>query len=358
MACVYFPIFARFLYNMRKYITKLVLTSIVVLGGLTIEPAKAQDKVFTINQLKLESRADFDLRYNQSDTSWSSGFVGKYLNFAISGNITDKFSYHYRQRINIANVGFSTNFFQGTDWAYLNYMPSDRFTLSAGKQVVAIGGWEYDLAPIDVYFASEFWNNINCYEMGVSAAFHDRDGHNTLLLQVSNSPFSVRALQGIYAYNLQWLGNFGAFKTNYSVNFIEYQKGQFINYIALGNRFDFEHLSFYLDFMNRAGLGQKEFFLEDFSLLGEVRYHFDGHWNAFLKGGLDRNKTQLDVPETEYYDYCVPPGTDYTFYGLGGEYYPIRGKHDVRIHAFFARVISQQAVCQANIGLTWRVNFK
>lgn len=56
-----------------------------------------------------------------------------------------------RHRLNKKNNDAS--FFDATDWLYLAYR-KDNWELSAGKQVVAIGGYEYDAAPIDLYFCS------------------------------------------------------------------------------------------------------------------------------------------------------------------------------------------------------------
>ena len=44
---------------------------------------------------------------------------------------------------------FALTFFQGTDWAYLNWNFTDNLFLSAGKQVVAIGGWEYITSEVE-----------------------------------------------------------------------------------------------------------------------------------------------------------------------------------------------------------------
>ena len=123
---------------------------------LTLD-AKAQDNGL---RLQAETRIDYSGEQLKSD-DYKAGFYGRYLNVILSGTIGDKFSYAYRQRLNKAHADQS--FFDATDWLYLNYAPSSNWQFSAGKQVVAIGGYEYDRAPIDLYFCSEFWNNIACY---------------------------------------------------------------------------------------------------------------------------------------------------------------------------------------------------
>jgi hypothetical protein len=84
----------------------------------------------------------------------NSGFRGKYLNVLLSGDIGKHWSYSYRQRLNKAHANQS--FFDATDWIHLTYTLNKHWSFNAGKQVVGIGGYEYDRAPIDLYFCSEY----------------------------------------------------------------------------------------------------------------------------------------------------------------------------------------------------------
>ena len=126
---------------------------IIMLGLFAGLQAFSQDKkpFITLDNLQLSTRADFTVDYNLGhdtvEPSFAHGFAGKYLVVALDGTIGNKFSYHLRQRLNAPNISFANTFFQGTDWAYLNWYFTPNFFLSAGKQVVAIGGWEYDTNP-------------------------------------------------------------------------------------------------------------------------------------------------------------------------------------------------------------------
>ena len=130
--------------------------------------------------LRFNTRADFDYEYfDNNSINDRSGFAGKFLNIMLDGKINDKFEYHWRQRLNRTN--FTSNFFEATDWAYLSYHINNNFTLSVGKQVVAIGGFEYDYAPIDVYFYSDFCDSMpSCYEFGTSLTWNNNT-HNQFL---------------------------------------------------------------------------------------------------------------------------------------------------------------------------------
>lgn len=304
----------------------------------------------TINTLRLDTRVDFTYDYFNSD-SINHGLAGKYLNIAIDGNITDRFSYHLRQRINSPNSGFANTFFQGTDWAYLNWHLNDKFYLSAGKQVVAIGGWEYDTAPIDIYYGTDFWNHVCCYEMGLSLNY--KDDNNWVTFQCSNSPFITKALQGIYSYNLQWVGNIGIFKPSYSLNMIEYEKGKYINYISLGNKLQFDGVEMYLDIQNRASFEQEHFFGTDFTAIFGIGIDIGTKWIVFTKAGYDRNNAQVQFTNNPY-DLWVEPGRKSDFESIGFEYYPL-GTRNVRLH-FCASHNEIDGVhkFQANTGLTWK----
>ena len=172
---------------------------LIVACLLAFAQAFSQEKIITLNTLNLDTRADFTYENYLGRDSVAHGFAGKYLRFRLDGNITD------------------------------------RFYISAGKQVVAIGGWEYDADPIDIYYGTDFWNHVCCYEMGFSLNFLDKSKKNHFLVQMTNSPFISSAMESIYSYNLMWYGDFNVFKTAYSVNMIEYKPGSFINYISLVN---------------------------------------------------------------------------------------------------------------------------
>ena len=322
--------------------------------------AFAQDKkpLVTLDKLQLETRADFTLDYNLgNDTvepSFAHGFAGKYLVVALDGNIGSKFSYHLRQRINSPDISFANTFFQGTDWAYLNWNLTDNIFLSAGKQVVAIGGWEYDTNPVDIYYGTEFWNTVCCYSMGASINYQDNSGKNLLLFQVCNSPFINEAMESIYAYNLMWYGDFGAFKTTYSVNMIEYQPGQFINYIALGNKLQFNGVEMYLDVINRASFKQEQFFGQDITAIYGIGVDIGPKWIVFAKAGYDYNPAGL--PNASAYDPNAVPMEKVDFESIGFEYYPL-GDRNLRLHLCGSHTSSDgDSKFQANLGLTWKID--
>ena len=336
---------------------------ITILGLFACLQAFSQDKkpFVTLDNLQLNTRADFTVDYKFGhDTiapSTDHGFAGKYLVVALDGTIGSKFSYHLRQRINAPNIGFANTFFQGTDWAYLNWNFTDNLFLSAGKQVVAIGGWEYDTNPIDIYYGTEFWNTVCCYEVGASLNYKANTGKNHVLFQVCNSPFINQAMQSMYAFSLMWYGNFNHFKTTYSVNLIEYQPGKYINYIALGNKLQFKGVEMYLDITNRASFQQEHFFGQDITAIFGIGVDIGSKWIVFAKAGYDYTKAQLPNTEThDQYDQYITPGKNVNFESLGFEFYPLSDR-SLRLHLCGSHTnVDGASKFQANLGLTWKVD--
>lgn len=312
--------------------------------------ASAQDDIL---DLKVELRADYQREaVDGNSIKDNCGFKGKYLNIAMSGNISDHFSYSLRHRLN--KTSFDSNFFDATDWAWIAYSLKG-WEISAGKQVVAIGGYEYDRAPIDLYFCSEFWNNVACYQFGVSGGYALNNGKDKIMFQFCQSPF--RELAGdMYAYNLIWYGNHGIWSSIYSINMVEYQPRRFINYISLGNKFAVDNVSLELDLMNRATSGHS-FLAKDFSIIGEIAWRPIDKLNIYGKVSHDVNKTDNN-------DYYVMPGTELTRIGGGVEYYPfVNNKHQIRLHANYCHTLGDNGNTGSalhdnhsyfDVGITWK----
>lgn len=326
----------------------------IVLAFLFLPKFLLSQDTFPTARLKFDTRFDFtSIVPTQDNSSTLSSFDGRYLNILLEGEISDKFSYNYRQRMILDSKFDYQSFFNATDWMYLSYKINKKFSFSAGKQIVAIGGFEYDAAPIDLYFWSNFWNNVICYQIGGTVSYKTTDEKHTIGLQVTNSPFATQTLQSIYSYNLIWYGNFNGFNSIYSLNRIEVEKDNFINYITLGNKFSINNLSIEVDLMDRF-FDQQSKPLSDYSVIGNVKYAVNNKIKLFVKTGYDQNKAQKPA-DLFIYDRFVEPGTEYFFYGLGAEYYPL-GSKDVRIHAAWATNNDQLQNHTFNIGVRWQMN--
>lgn len=280
---------------------------------------------------------DYELVSGEADKQ-SCGLHGKYLNFRFDGQICDNLSFSYRQRL---NKNTDATFFSATDWLHLDWKVTPKIQLSAGKQVVAIGGYEYDRAPIDLYYCSEFWNNIPCYQIGVSAAFNVSD-NDQLLLQVCNSPMRSWAGNNSYAVNFMWYGSHGFYETMWSANAIQCVDG-FIYYLALGNRFNItDWLRWDIDLMDRYTPKTNAF--GNLSLMTELSGCIAGQVRIHGKYTYDVHKaSELYDDMLENRDYLVLPGTELQMVSGGVEYHPLRKDPD------FVKLF-------ASAGYSWGVN--
>ena len=308
--------------------------------------------------LRVEARLDYMQEYvDDFKINDNSGFKGRYLNLRMDGSPVEGLSYSYRQRLNKTII--NSSFFDATDWLTLTYKYKN-WSVSAGKQVVAIGGYEYDRSPIDLYFCSEYWNNIACYQIGVSGAYKTSNGKDQLLFQFCESPFRKNAAntlnEEMFAYNLMWYGNHGFFSSMYSVNLMEYLPGKYINYIVLGNKFTFGRFALEFDIMNRAMSGS-DFLLNDYSVMGELSWSPIDRLNVFVRATYDRNKTVAG-------DFCVLPGTDLIRAGAGVEFYPLKNYKNLRLHLNCcytdgdspAGTVLRPEQTIVDAGLTWYMN--
>lgn len=310
-----------------------------------------------IVNIGFDARIDYQHDWIDGNTvDDNSGFKAKYINLHLDGTIIPGLTYSWRQRFNRINK--DENFFDSTDWLYLNY-DIDRWSFNVGKQVVMIGGYEYDRAPINLYSCSVFWNNVPCYDLGVWIGYSITP-NDKLKFQAIQSPFF--SFEGnnrnMYGYNLFWEGNHGWYKSLWSANLLEYRPGKYINYLALGNRFEYDRFAIELDLMNRASSHQT-FFFKDFSLMAELSYQPGSRWNVFAKYTYDVNKSGTGA------DLLVLNGTELNMIGAGVEFYPIKQKKtSLRLHAncFYAwgKNTSDYGMRNKNtildFGITWYMN--
>lgn len=291
--------------------------------------AQKSDNTFRLNDFYFETRLGYEGlmagERHELDKD-ASGFRGSWLNMRLDGQIGDRLSYSYRQRF---TKGTSRAFFDATDWIHLDWKATDWLTLSGGKQVVAIGGYEYDRAPIDLYYCSEFWNNIACYQMGVSASFNVSE-QDMLLAQVCSTPMRGYITDGYITdengkpagnskmgFNFMWYGTHGFYETMWSANAFQNTSDTWMYYVALGNRFNItKWLRLDVDFMNRMSAHQE--FFKDWSLMTEISAAPVDGLRIHLKYTWDYNQTDSNE------DHLVIAGTDMMGISGGVEYSPLK----------------------------------
>ncbi|MBO7372349.1 MAG: hypothetical protein J6U34_07575 [Bacteroidales bacterium] len=316
---------------------KRILTlNILLLLSVT---ALAQEFDAGVDRLYIDTRGIYHLQHDEGMVN--TQFMADHLNLNIFGHIGDRVNYRLRQRLN--KKVFDENYiFNATDFLYINWKATDRWSFRMGKDAVLIGGYEYDAVPIDVYFYSKFCNSINQgFTFGASTYFKMAEDQN-LALQVCTSPLSY-GYQGVYAYNLAWMGKIlPVWNTIWTFNMVQDMDGRFINYIALGNHFQWDNFLFDVDYMNRASFSQKRFFGTDFTVIVKTIWSI-GNWNLCFKGGYERNEADNVDAQGRAFDEVIAPGTKYLYAGAGIEYFPM-GRDNVVSRDNF------------DLGITWRID--
>lgn len=312
--------------------------------------------------LDLDARLDWQMvshkgRLDRSET----GFIGKYIALRAHGELTDGLTYTWRQRF--SRTPKDHTFWDQTDILDMNYK-FGRFDIGAGKQIVLIGGYEYDRAPINLMCPNLFVANVACYQFGVSGGMQVTSGDH-LAFQVSQSLFATPQDRNLYAYNLMWRGNHRItdrlrFETIWSVNEVEYLKGKFCNYVALGNKLVInEKVTLLADIMTRTYPDNNPF--KNNTFMGELAWDINPKWKFTAKISYDCNRGVNMTDKTE-----IARGSQLAIGGLVGEWYPIRnGKHLLKVHAalfgsygsnYNPSDIMQKNTIYGSVGVTWHMN--
>lgn len=271
-----------------------------------------------IERFSVETRMGWKMQRTGGVTDDSrTGFRGEYINMYLHARLYKGLSFRWRQRLNITN---ERNFWDSTDYMMMQYEPNRHWQIAAGKQVVAIGGYEYDRPAIDLYYNTEYWNQIPCFQLGASVAYTFNSG-DRLMLQLSNSPFrKAIGNNNTYGLSLMWTGAHGPWETIWSANAFQTTGGRWINYIVLGNRLNLlpeGRLWLEADFINRAS-SRQTFFFQDCSVAAELSGRPHPAVRLFAKYTYDRNHSGTDA------DQCVTDGTEIHGIGGGVEYEPFR----------------------------------
>lgn len=235
--------------------------------------------------------------------------------------------------------------FGNTNWLTLTY-ENDHFSITAGKEDIKVGSFEYEAYDLDCYWEmnSLFWNRISPWQWGISAGWYPGESQ-TFLAQICNSPFSDYDTFNLFAYALAWRGEWDWYNSYWSVNLWQYDRGSYVKALNLGNRFYAGDFTFDLDYSTRC-TEMKKAFTSDFSIMFTPAYEWE--WGrAFAKVGWEK------VAEDNLgYDFTG----DNIFYGAGTEFFPLKSNKDIRIHAIWASNSHITAGHYLNIGLTWKFN--
>lgn len=301
---------------------------ILCLGLLQIAAAQGID-------IRLDTRYSFTALEDRT-----YGFQGDYLNLRITGSVNENFSYAFQQRLNKPVI--ANNLFNATDWVYLLYR-KNHWGFQAGKMMLEYGGYEFDEAPINLYWCSQMWNNFESAFIFAVNGHYYLDNGNEFLFQISQSPYVERSFGMKLAYNLAAKGSAGFYSWKHSLNLFDLPDSGQVGSIVLGNCFTAGPARLELDIYQRGNMSSFKLF-DDISVSANFVYSFKDWMNVIAKTTYDCNYSQ--------YDPLIPVYGEFLSYGGGFEFFPNRDSKDIRIHALYYH--SEQSVLF--VGLTWRIH--
>ena len=301
-----------------------------------------------IDEISVDTRATF--HQQTVDGVYDSHFQGDYFNFHFKGHLSDNITFRIRQRMN--KKIDEKNPFNATDFLWINWQATPKWSFTFGKQGILVGGYEFDSPPIEVYYYSAFLSHLyQYYAFGASAHYTYAPGQE-VIFQFAPSPVSS-GLQDAYSYNIYWSGRPHKYwKTLWSFNIVEDEYHRKMNYIALGNKFPLGALVVDLDLMNRASFKQERYF-SDWTVIMKAIWTV-GKWNLCTKFGYEQNDVANVDEFGRSYDTALPAGHNYLYGGCGVEYFPL-GDDTLRLHMVYFRD-NHDNINNYDVGMTWRFN--
>jgi len=235
----------------------------------------------------------------------------------IYGKLHDKLSYHFRQSFNKYSNPYSVdNMSSSIEYANIKWHVGERFDLVAGKQYLALAGYEGYVNGLLVREFSDFNNNVEIYQTGLMGVLKITPDHH-LMLQVTNNRNSSDNEMYLYGFpaglestkfpllgTVNWNGWF-ADKTvhlMYSASAGQLAKGKNIYYLMCGNIYEKGPVLAYLDVLySRSAIDSQQRITtlqsqsrgmlpvtaqntQYLTFIANVDYQFHPKWNAYIKG--------------------------------------------------------------------------
>lgn len=256
---------------MKKYITTLAacVFSLGIYAQQNPTTTPAEDKINYLEkhneQLNIffNFQSSFDVVSTQGEDT-ELAFKARQLRLEIKGDLSDKLFYRFRHRLNKSTTAQSLdNLAKATDIMYVGYKATDKFTIVAGKQCQAWGGFEFDTNPMNIYEYSDFIENMDNFMMGANFIYQATPSQE-LQFQITDSGNSRFAdvygdltTQGIeeskspLTYILNWNGSFleNRFQTRWAYGVQTQAKDNYSRMITLGNKLNLKQFQLAFDYM-------------------------------------------------------------------------------------------------------------
>ena len=269
------------------------------------------------SHINLEFAASANAYFTENRFDESS-FKMNRVRLEILGHLNDNLSYHFRQSFNKYSNPYSVdNMSSSIEYAYITWHHEDKFDLVAGKQYLAVAGYEAYVNGLKVREFSDFNNNFDIYQTGLMGTIKFSPTQH-LVLQVANNRSTVD--KDVYLYGLPdglessklpilstacWHGWFAdsALHLMYSASVGNLAKGKNLYYLMCGNVYEKGPILAYLDVIYaRSAIDNQQRITtlqrnvaapvtaqntEYFTVIANVDYRFHPKWNGYLKGAYE-----------------------------------------------------------------------
>ena len=269
------------------------------------------------SHINLEFAASANAYFTENRFDESS-FKMNRVRLEIIGHLNDNLSYHFRQSFNKYSNPYSVdNMSSSIEYAYITWHHEDKFDLVAGKQYLAVAGYEAYVNGLKVREFSDFNNNFDIYQTGLMGTIKFSPTQH-LVLQVANNRSTVD--KDVYLYGLPdglessklpilstacWHGWFAdsALHLMYSASVGNLAKGKNLYYLMCGNIYEKGPILAYLDVIYaRSAIDNQQRITtlqrnvaapvtaqntEYFTVIANVDYRFHPKWNGYLKGAYE-----------------------------------------------------------------------
>ena len=220
----------------------------------------------------------------------------------ILGDVNDKISYHFRQAYNKSGIPASLdNITSSVEYAYITWHHKDKFDLLAGKQCLAVAGYENWVNGLKVREFSDFNDNYALFQTGVTGVVKfTPDQH--MLLQVANNRNDVSDTKFPLLATAAWNGWFAdrSLFLMYSASAGQLAEGKNMYYLMCGNVYEKGPILAYLDVLYaRYGIDMQQRITglqsegliaqntEYLTVIANFDYRFHPKWNGYLKGAYE-----------------------------------------------------------------------
>ena len=289
-----------------------------ILERIVQNQSASDEKLKNMRHIKSHINLEFASSANAYFTAGELDEVSFKMNrvrLEIYGRLTDRLSYHFRQSYNRYSNPYSVeNMSSSIEYANLKWQVGDKFDLVAGKQFLAVAGYEGYVNGLKVREFSEFNNNFEIFQTGLKGSVYlTPDQH--LYFQVVNHrtgtdndtyihglPVGVESTRFPLLATANWTGWFAdkALMLMYSASAGQLAKGKNIYYLMCGNIYEKGPVLAYLDVLyQRSGLDNQHRIttlssnpvtaqnVQYLTFIANLDYRFHPKWNGYIKGAYE-----------------------------------------------------------------------